>query len=924
MTDNGRRVDVYKEIRGRNRVVILGGAGAGKSMLLKSSAYRWAKERPQGVRLPILVELHRYNEEGSTLISLAEEALARNGLRGTRSMLERALEGGKISLLLDGLDEVSATRRGRALQEIRSVAETYPASQLIVTCRDAVYDGGLAPTFENPVTIAAFDDAAMRRFLLLWFTHREELKGNVRQQVDRMMADLRSNPSVLRLARSPLLLTIMASLHGMDPGLGPSFLHSRAEFYREAVEHLLRRDFDLGRHEKVAAYKAGPKLLALRRIALHTQGADRPGSDGRTLSETDALQLMKALLTELNMEPMHARPMFEEIVDRSELLIPLDGARLRYEFPHLTLQEYLAAVELGDDPNRLLGFYHGNPARWRETVKLWCAGVNRDCTNVILEIFGIGGDPVLALECLAEARKIDDLVALRIISHFQNRIGTINSESHLVTAALGAVAGDAGPRGKTVFSFLRQTAMDTDEGRSRAAMQALAASRLPAAVKLLARLASHQSSAHEALRSMGEQAVPELVALARAGSLKAIDNIAEVGTPSAALGLCELIWDDSRVAYRAAWRLGALIGSADVEEEIRLSSIDFPRNARRHDWVWEPFGEGYIRNIMGRVAFLIANSPEDIVSEAVPALNARLAMPLASLATANEYKAEYLPFRDRELVHRLKSLIEEAAKKDGKPRPNSFELLHPESAPPATLRRLLFEVSPRYAFPFCLDFLSKAGVTAKTIRLWRALPPQAVVSLASGAFWRGKPKRKIEGDWRRINQNLIDDSVFGGTGIVLLAIAILLPATVGLVRAVLSLFGLWKWGPGYLHILAVLPLILAALVLYASGKSGVIGEFMDKISDPVAAVAVSVALIATTVMGLAAIAGWIPPSITLAAFAIFLGAGILLVAVGLRLSLRLTHVFSAALRASRIQSSSGTSIIGKHRDGGQSLQGSRR
>ncbi|MEU2704615.1 NACHT domain-containing protein [Micromonospora aurantiaca (nom. illeg.)] len=912
----GQRRDVYREIQGRSRVVILGSAGAGKSMLLKSSAYRWAKSRPEGSRLPVIVELHRYNEDGASLTGLAEEALARNGIRAAGAMLEKAMVAGKVSLLLDGLDEVSTSRRARAMQEIRAIAETYPSCQFIITCRDATYDGGLAPTFENPVTIAAFDDAAMRRFLFLWFTDQEKTDSNIRKLVDRMMADLRSNPSVLRLARSPLLLTMMASLHTMDPGLGPSFMQSRAEFYREAIEHLLRRDFDLGRHESVASYRAGHKLLLLRRIALHVQGADDPHSDGRTISEPGALKLAKALLAELNMEAPHARPMFDEIVERSELLIPVDGARLQYEFPHLTLQEYLAAVELGDDPERLLTLYQANPTRWRETVKLWCAGVNRDCTRVITQVFGSNSEgPLLALECLAEAKKVDDAVAVRIVDHFQRRLGTRDSDSALIVAALGAVAGDSGPRGRAGFDFLRDTASSSmNEDRRTAAMQALAASRQSAAVKILATLAVRYPAAHNALRSMGEQAVPELVALAAAGSLTALDDIAAIGTPSAALGLCELIWTDSDVARRAAWRLGELIGSTDVNEEIRLAALDFPRNSPRLDWVWEPFDQGNVRAVMGRVAYLILDSSLNDAPAGVPSLDPRLALPLASAATADEFRPDYLPFADPNIHARIKVLAEVAAKHRRRVRPSTtFERVSSEVGGPLGFRSSLLDFNPNEALPICLDFLTKAGATARTIKLWLSLPARAAVVLAAGAFLEGKPTRRMENEWRRINRKLVDDELLGTLGAALLLIALAVPAALGLSRSSMSLFGIWAWGPRYLHVLAIVPIILGALFLYVGGKGGKIGEAAARVDIPVVAIAAVVSIVATSVIGVSTVGGWIGLVTAVIAFFGSLVCGVSLVSVAIMLSGRLTHVFSEALRSARVQANAGASIIGKHR-----------
>src|SRR5262249_38712002 len=152
--------------------------------------------------------------------------------------------------------------------------------------------------------------------------------------------------------------------------------------------------------------------------------------------------------------------MVNEIVERSGLLIRVDDANLLYEFAHFTLQEYLAAVELAAEPDRLLALYQENPPRWRETVKLWCAGANRDATDFVRQIFaGDARDRLLALECVAEARQIDTALATRIVGEFVAQLGTDILDKRLVRAALGSVAGNPGSIGHELFGHLRSQAM---------------------------------------------------------------------------------------------------------------------------------------------------------------------------------------------------------------------------------------------------------------------------------------------------------------------------------------------------------------------------------------------------------------------------------------------------------------------------------
>ena len=147
--------------------------------------------------------------------------------------------------------------------------------------------------------------------------------------------------------------------------------------------------------------------MALRAIALTAQGAMAPGTDRQAIPESDLISQISIVLKRFNLDSSHAAKMLEEIVSRSGLLVKVDEGNLLYEFPHLTLQEYLAAMELADHPGRLFNLYQENPSRWRETVKLWCGGANRDSTEIVSHIFnGSAKDKVLALECGRKPRKL--------------------------------------------------------------------------------------------------------------------------------------------------------------------------------------------------------------------------------------------------------------------------------------------------------------------------------------------------------------------------------------------------------------------------------------------------------------------------------------------------------------------------------------
>ena len=315
-------------------------------------------------------------------------------------------------------------------------------------------------------------------------------------------------------------------------------------------------------------------------------------------------------------------------------------------FRHLTLQEYLAARELADHPERLIERYRSDPAAWREVVKLWCGGAIRDCTGVVKEVirFGELHDQVLALECVADARHIDGAYAAEVISEFMDLLGEPGPESDSIISAFGAVAAAAGPRGRQVLAMLKEKATDwqaVGPSTRRAALLALSASGRPEAAEILVPLASADQDARIALRTMGELGIPALSARASTGDIQAIDDLAVIATPAAAEALAALLWQDEPAATRTAWWLAELLVSPDIEDGLRHSAISVERSAPVLDWIWRPFAgpeDRTLSMIVDRVGYLLDTSSEDIIPQSANEADVRVALPVAGLAIASKLR----------------------------------------------------------------------------------------------------------------------------------------------------------------------------------------------------------------------------------------------------------------------------------------------
>ena len=439
---------------------------------------------------------------------------------------------------------------------------------------------------------------------------------------------LSDKPQIKALARNPLLLTIIAYLYTdiVDFVLP----NSRAEFYSEVTDVLLNKW--KGGHNQ---FKPAQKRLVLQHLALFNQDSGEI-KDRRSIDLKTVLAQVKIVLPDLNLAEEMVEPLLDEIVERSGLLLTIDGGE-RYQFAHLTLQEFFAAAELRDKPKELLQRFQADPDIWRETVKLWC-GLDHDSTDFIQAVYDI--DSVTGLECLADATKISPELSDKIITSFKPKLGT-----EAINKAFAAVA--AGSRGQAILDFLADTLVNAAESELRiAAANILSLTNIPKAAELLANCyVNRTKEVRPALVRLGDLAVIKLETLAKQGNINALNILQAIGTIQAVNKLVPFLWDgDINLASRAALNLASL-SKSEVENVLR--EYPLTEKQRKKDWfkwVWEPFKEpasSSLPVIKGRIVYLINQIPkEKIVSfKEILNIDPRIIIPLV---VQEQYKWKWI------------------------------------------------------------------------------------------------------------------------------------------------------------------------------------------------------------------------------------------------------------------------------------------
>ena len=347
--------------------------------------------------------------------------------------VEEAARAGRAIFLLDGLDEVPG---GKGKLLVRDCLEQFAGGEIgqrcriVVTCRTRSYDadykgrtlhlfaprptagrhrkpeGRPSPADPRGVVaqgerstayeLAPFDEAKIKRFILAWYEALVELgevpAGAAAQRVRALQEAVcdPKNAKLGELARNPLLLTVIAHLHGSQRDL--KLPDNRAELFYDLIDLLLTRWAE--RHQRGSASPAlaaagetlGDLLLdpgvsgfeqehLLQLIAELAHDHYRGGRE-------QSLVLIPAETLRWKLKEQHHDPdldlgaawaerVLNFIQFRAGLLNSPDGGE-HYDFPHSLLGEYLAAYHLARQrhPSKVVAAKVTLDGNWDEVVRL--------------------------------------------------------------------------------------------------------------------------------------------------------------------------------------------------------------------------------------------------------------------------------------------------------------------------------------------------------------------------------------------------------------------------------------------------------------------------------------------------------------------------------------------------------------------------
>lgn len=337
-----------------NRIVILGGAGFGKTTSINYLFCNYEKIF-QITALKIKINLKEYasniySNNQSILDCIVNEFKKRvpeGKLQDydVKVILAKNLEDGKCLVIFDAIDEISSqAMRNRIRDELSNFCNVYYLNRYIITSREVGY---LKNKFDDSflhTKISLFSDEQIDEYVENW--SKINLIKNHYSKFDEIFEIEVEKAKCKELIRNPIILVLALLIFNAENNLP----HKKTEFYRKCVQTFL-----ISRENRKEAFSISAKMkdilgddLIIPKVA-HYKFNNTKNDDEYIFSMSELKEaVMKALDVEDKRNWINAIGEFVEyLIDRTELIKEVDVEK--YDFAHKTFSEYFLAVYFAKD-----------------------------------------------------------------------------------------------------------------------------------------------------------------------------------------------------------------------------------------------------------------------------------------------------------------------------------------------------------------------------------------------------------------------------------------------------------------------------------------------------------------------------------------------------------------------------------------------
>jgi len=352
-------------------LMVLGQPGAGKSTFLRKIGLEALKDKGGGYQqncIPVFIELKSFTSTPIDIEKVIVEEFKICGFPYAEEFIAKALEQGKLLILLDGLDEVPTVNTNEVISQIQDFVDRHDKNRFIVSCRTAAYRNNFKRFTD--VKIADFDDTQIELFIGNWFQSEVDKQAETAQKCWELLQKP-EYAAAKELAHTPLLLTFLCLIYDRSQ----NFPNNRSVLYKKALRILLEEwaaEKRIVRDEIYQGLSTELEESLLSEIAYSGFETDK-----LFFSQREVVEEIKTFLAGNLNAPKHldGEAVLKAIAVQQGILV--ERAEDVYSFSHLTLQEYLTAQYIADNNliEQLVTDHLSDP-RWRE-VFLLVAGLVR-------------------------------------------------------------------------------------------------------------------------------------------------------------------------------------------------------------------------------------------------------------------------------------------------------------------------------------------------------------------------------------------------------------------------------------------------------------------------------------------------------------------------------------------------------------------
>lgn len=367
----GIQDNAWESVMTRNRVMILGKPGAGKTTFLNHILLKSLYNDTNHQRLPIFIPLRNVDTTKFDLFSLIVDEFDTCDFPNANQFVDRIIKKSNTCiLLLDGLDEVPAGESRNLIREIFKFSRKYRKLQIVVSCRTASYRIPLNGFTE--LEIVDFGPEQVLNFVKGWFHPDEDITL-------RFINEIRKQPNLSELTTTPLLLAILCIAYKRNQ----SFPDQKTTLYHMCIDALFvdwDSTRDIRRENYVAQFDVETKKQLLAKIACDSFCDDQLFIDYDTL-----LEKLRNMAYFFGIEPESADGIIHEYTKNHGLLV--ERAKNIFSFSHLTIHEFFVALYLkghcrNDIIKNLFEELWSN-AKWKEVIT-FLGGLVPNADNLIV------------------------------------------------------------------------------------------------------------------------------------------------------------------------------------------------------------------------------------------------------------------------------------------------------------------------------------------------------------------------------------------------------------------------------------------------------------------------------------------------------------------------------------------------------------